>query len=52
MKFEVWKTTTTEAVCFIEADTLEEAKQILENEPQEWEALDGESTTYAIEEAN
>jgi hypothetical protein len=47
--YEIWKTVTYEAVCFIEADSLEEAKQALNNEAQEWEALNGENTTYTID---
>jgi hypothetical protein len=47
--YEIWKTVTYEAVCFIEADSLEEAKQALNNEAQDWEAIDGENTTYTID---
>jgi len=46
--FEIWKTVTYDACCFIEADTLEDAKQILSEEAQDWEAIDGENTTYTI----
>lgn len=49
-RFEVWKTTTIESVCFIEAKNLEEAEDILKNEPQDWESLDGENATYIINE--
>ena len=46
--FEIWKTVQYDAVCFIEADSLEEAKQALSEEAQDWEAIDGENTTYTI----
>ena len=46
--FEIWKTVSYEAVCFVEADNLEEAKQALRDEAQDWDALDGENTTYTI----
>jgi hypothetical protein len=46
--FEIWKTVTYDAVCFIEADNLEEVKQVLSDEAQDWEAIDGENTTYTI----
>lgn len=47
--FEIWKTVQYDAVCFVEADTLEEAKQALSDEAQDWEAIDGENTTYTID---
>jgi hypothetical protein len=46
--FQIWKTVTYDASCFIEAESLEEAKQILRDEAQDWEAIDGENTTYTI----
>lgn len=46
--FQIWKTVTYDASCFIEAESLEEARQILRDEAQEWEAIDGENTTYTI----
>ena len=46
--FQIWKTVSYDASCFIEAESLEEAKQILADEPQDWEAIDGENTTYTI----
>ena len=46
--FQIWKTVTYDASCFIEAKSLEEAKQILRDEAQDWEAIDGENTTYTI----
>ena len=47
--FQIWKTVTYDASCFIEAESLEEAKQILRDEAQDWEAIDGENTTYTID---
>lgn len=46
--FQIWKTVTYDASCFIEAESLEEAKQILSEEAQDWEAIDGENTIYTI----
>jgi hypothetical protein len=47
--FEIWKTVSYEAYCLIEADSWEEAKQSLKDEAQDWDAIDGENTTYTID---
>jgi hypothetical protein len=46
--FEIWKTVSYEAYALIEAESWEEVKQILKDEPQDWDAIDGENTTYTI----
>jgi len=40
--FEIWKTVSYEASCFIEADSLEEAKQLLVDEAQDWDSINGQ----------
>jgi hypothetical protein len=46
--YEVWKTVTYEAFCHIEAESLEEAKQLLQDEAQDWDSIDGQEETYTI----
>lgn len=46
--FEVWKTVSYEAYALIEAENWEEVKQLLRDEAQEWDAINGEETTYTI----
>jgi len=46
--YEVWKTVTYEAFCQIEAESLEEAKQLLQDEAQDWDSINGQEETYTI----
>jgi hypothetical protein len=47
--FEIYKTVSYEASCFIEADSLEEAKQILKDEPQDWESINGQDEVFSFD---
>jgi hypothetical protein len=47
--FEIWKTVSYEASCFIEADTLEEAKQLLVDEAQDWDSINGQDEVFSFD---
>jgi hypothetical protein len=47
--FEIWKTVSYEAFCFIEAVSLEEAKQILRDEPQDWDSINGQDEIFSFD---
>jgi hypothetical protein len=47
--FEIWKTVSYEAVCFIEADSLEEAKQLLVDEAQDWDSINGQDEVFSFD---
>jgi hypothetical protein len=47
--FEIWKTVSYDAFCIIEADTLEEAKQALRDEAQEWDSINGQDEVFSFD---
>ena len=46
--YQVWKTVTYDVFCSIEAESLEEVKQRLQDEAQDWDSIDGQEETYTI----